>query len=81
MTQLSPYFVRSSLERLNPHLAAGYRRLLHELVGCLDDEGQARVADVHRALFPAAKAVGSANAQLNRLQSEEIGRASCRERV
>ncbi|WP_324567051.1 NACHT domain-containing protein [Accumulibacter sp.] len=70
MTQLSPYFVRNSLERLNPHLTAGYRRLLHELVGCLDDEGRARVADVHQALFPAAKAVGSANAQLNRLQSE-----------
>ena len=80
MIQLKPYFVRNSLERLNPHLTAGYRRLLHELVAGLDDEGRARVADVHQALFPAAKAVGSANAQLNRLQSE-VNAAAEKQRI
>jgi hypothetical protein len=69
MTQLQPYFVQNSVERLYPRLTEGYRRLLRELVACLDEDGRARVADVHQALFPAATAVASANAQLNRLQT------------
>lgn len=66
MTQLTPYFVRNSVERLYPHLTDGFKRLLRSLVELLDPQGRARVADIHQALFPAC-AAASANSQLNRL--------------
>jgi WD40 repeat protein/nucleoside phosphorylase/uncharacterized protein YjbI with pentapeptide repeats len=68
MTQLTPYFVRNSVERLYPHLTDGFKRLLRGLVDLLDARGRACVADIHQALFPAGTAA-SANSQLNRLLS------------
>src|SRR4051794_11274776 len=65
-TALSRYFATKGLERLLPHLTAGYRNLTRSLIDTLADDGHAVVADLLTNLFPAST-TASANASLNRL--------------
>jgi WD40 repeat protein/nucleoside phosphorylase len=63
---LTRYFSEKGLERLLPHLNAGFQNLTRLLINNLAEDGRAVVADLLTNLFPAST-TASANSSLNRL--------------
>ena len=63
---LTHYFSNKGLERLLPHLNAGYQKLTRSLMDNLAADGRALFADLLTNLFPAST-TASANSSLNRL--------------